>query len=82
MCIELPLSTRIVATSSWFSEDKAGSTGEAVDWSKGVVVNAMHRQPDPATALPLAMATEVALVDFDLAKQRRRIFALQGDDLA
>ena len=36
----------------------------------------------PATALSLAMATEVALVDFDLAKQRRRIFALQGDDLA
>src|ERR1035437_5379368 len=47
LCIELPLSTRIVAASSWFSEDKAGSTGEAVDWSKGVVVNAMHRQPDP-----------------------------------
>ena len=36
----------------------------------------------PATALALAMAPEVALVDFDLAEQRGCIFALQGDDLA
>src|ERR1700720_4724744 len=28
------------------------------------------------------MASEVALVDFDLAEQRRGIFTLQGDDLA
>jgi Tat protein secretion system quality control protein TatD with DNase activity len=35
-----------------------------------------------ATALPLTMAAEVALVHFDLAEQRRCIFALQGDDLA
>src|ERR1035437_266073 len=36
----------------------------------------------PATALALAMASEVALVHFDLAEQRRAVFALQGDDLA
>jgi len=35
-----------------------------------------------SSALALAVSAKVALVDFDLAKQRRSVFALQGNDLA
>ncbi len=48
MCVALPLSSRIAAASSWFTENKPVVADDSFDWSKGVVANAMHRQPDPA----------------------------------
>ncbi len=48
MCLALPLTSRFAAAVAWISDGKSGSTGEPVDWSKDVIANAVHRQPDPA----------------------------------
>lgn len=48
MCLALPFSSRIAVASRWLGEGKTIDSGEPFDWSKGVVANAMHRQPDPA----------------------------------
>ncbi|HEY4381874.1 MAG TPA: glycoside hydrolase family 88 protein [Acidobacteriaceae bacterium] len=48
LCIALPLSPRIATAGSWFRNEKPTATEGSFDWSKGVVANAMRRQPDPA----------------------------------
>jgi unsaturated rhamnogalacturonyl hydrolase len=49
MCAALPLASRIATASSLLARDKQTRPAESFDWSKGVVANAMHRSPDPAT---------------------------------
>jgi unsaturated rhamnogalacturonyl hydrolase len=48
MCLALPFTSRMAVASRWLGEATTTNSGEPFDWSKAVVANAMHRQPDPA----------------------------------
>ena len=46
----LPMASRIATASAFLAGETPGQAGNSFDWSKDVVANAMHRQPDPAKA--------------------------------